>query len=529
MLRTISIVLLLVCAGAIASAATFQYRVPSGKGYAYLWLPPKAESVRGIFIMGQLGIEWELINSPAIRAACAESGIGIVYFKPHINGTFKYWTDDTIGKTWLLALDDLAKASGHPEVARVPWITAGHSTAGIFCRNVAYWQPQRTAAVVHIKSGNFWQADARPPAPASFAGVPLVSINGGMETYGPATGIDPAYGRETQWIYAIRDLQRFRNEDPQYLVAEVVDPGNDHFHGDPQLNEFVALYLKKTTQYRLPVLPLPAGDAPVPPRVVKAEDGVLIDPDYKNPTIATAKYDDYTGKKGDAMWFYDLETAAAAQRWMRNLGNHQCLAGPTLTWVDEGDGWEFTAKSEYLEQMPITFNQGATGPFTDMKVGHADVPIIYQAKEIEPVVQVAPDRFRVVHPVVGRKGGFDSFNIAAYSAGDDKYRSTIRFGTLTFPTLKGTKQKITFPAIANMKADALPLPLEATASSGLPVCYEVEYGPLAVVDGKLVISELPTNPVYPIDCKVNAYQIGRRIGEIVEPAAPVGVTFQLVK
>ncbi|MEI7831900.1 MAG: hypothetical protein WCJ56_01705 [bacterium] len=529
MLRTISIVLLLVCAGAIASAATFQYRVPSGNGYAYLWLPPKAESVRGLFIMGQISIEWELINSPAVRAACEESGIGIVYFKPHIDGTFKYWTNDQIGKTWLKALDDLAKTSGHSEVARVPWITAGHSTAGIFCRNVAYWQPQRTAAVVHIKSGNFWQADCKPPAPASIVGIPLVSINGGMETYGPVSGIDPLYGRETQWTYAERDLQRFRNEDPQYLVGEVVDPGNDHFHGDPQLNNFVALYLKKTALYRLPLLPLPAGDAPIAPRAMKAEDGVLIDPDYKKPTIITAKYDAYTGKKADAMWFYDLETAAAAQRWMRNLGNHQCVAGTTLTWVDEGDGWEFTAKSEYLEKMPPSFNQGKTGPFSDMKVGHADVPIVYQAKECEPVVQVAPDRFRWVHPVVGRKGGFDGVNIASYSAGDDKFRATIRFGTLAFPALKGTKQTITFPAITDTKVDALPLVLGATASSGLPVCYEVEYGPLAVVDGKLVISDLPTSPVFPIECKVNAFQIGRRIGAIVEPAAPVSVTFQLVK
>jgi len=528
MIRKVSLILVMACAGTLASAAPFQYRVPSGKGTASLWIPPKAVTLRGVMLMGQLGIEAELLKSEVVRSACEEAGIGIIYFSTHISGTFKYWTDDNVGTVLLQALTDLARASGHPEVRRVPWITAGHSTAGIYCRNVAYWQPGRTAGIFHIKSGNFWQADNKPPAPASITGIPLVSVNGGLETFGPASGIDPAYGRETQWVYAQRDLQRFRAEDPQHLVAEVVDPGNDHFHGDSELYEFCALFLKKTAQYRLPVLPLPAGDNPVPPRSVKAEDGVLIDPDYKKPAIPTAPYNAYTGNKSEAMWFYDLETADAARRWMRNLGNHQCVTGPTLTWVDEGDGWEFTAKSQYLDQMPTNFNQGATGPFTDMKVGHADAPILYRAKVNEPVTQIAPDRFRVEHQNMGRKGS-EPVNMAAYSPGDDKVRATIRFSTLAIPALKGAKQVITFPPMSEVKVGDLPVTLGASASSGLSVCYEVDYGPLAVKDGKLVVSDMPVAPVFPFECKVTAFQLGRRTGTIVESAAPVSATFKLVK
>jgi hypothetical protein len=69
----------------------------------------------------------------------------------------------------------------------------------------------------------------------------------------------------------------------------------------------------------------------------------------------------------------------------------------------------------------------------------------------------------------------------------------------------------------------------AKASSGLPVHYEVDYGPVVVKDGKLAVSELPANAQFPIECKVTAYQIGRRTGQPVPPAAPVSQVFGVVK
>ena len=71
--------------------------------------------------------------------------------------------------------------------------------------------------------------------------------------------------------------------------------------------------------------------------------------------------------------------------------------------------------------------------------------------------------------------------------------------------------------------------MKAKASSGLPVYYEVDYGPVAVQDGKLVIAELPRNAQFPIECRVTAYQIGRRVGDVVAPAQPVVVEFKITK
>ena len=119
--------------------------------------------------------------------------------------------------------------------------------------------------------------------------------------------------------------------------------------------------------------------------------------------------------------------------------------------------------------------------------------------------------------------------MAAFHAGDDEYRSTIRWGSIDMPRVKDAeKQTITFPAVPKMKANGGPVTLNAKASSGLPIHYEVDYGPVVVEGGKLKISEIPKRARFPMPCKVTAYQIGRRTAPAVEPAEPVSVTFEVV-
>jgi hypothetical protein len=63
----------------------------------------------------------------------------------------------------------------------------------------------------------------------------------------------------------------------------------------------------------------------------------------------------------------------------------------------------------------------------------------------------------------------------------------------------------------------------------LPVFHEVIYGPVAIKDGKVIISDRPGNAYYPIQCKVTAYQIGRRTSPAVAAARPVSQVFSVVK
>ena len=527
--RALMAVLYAALAGpSLAAAAAWQYYVPFETGRAakdgqaqpgkvFLWLPPECKTVRGLLVGGQLGIELEIALDSEVRKACAENDLGIVYFSPHISGVFHYWQEGSADtKRWLKAFDDLAQRSGRPQLNRVPWITMGHSTAGIFCRNVAYWRPQRVAGILHIKSGNFHQKDHLPPG-GSLAGVPLVAINGQFETFGPEGGIRPELGRETQWVFVRKDIEQFKQKDPNHLMSVWLDLGGDHFHGSPELSQYAATFIRKTAKFRIPPQ-VPAGDGEVPCLPMKIEDGWLTDPDLYNPKHPPAAYKDYAGDKLKAMWHYDRELAEATAQHHRNMGNHQCLGNPVCTWVDDGDGWTFQAKAEFLDTMPQQYGGSVAGK----AIGHSGKPFVYRCKINEPVERVGPDTFRLLRPM-------KSANIAAAHLGDDQYRPTNRWGSINVPSVKGQAQNIDFPPVPDLKADGGAHELKAKATSGLPVHYEVDYGPVVVKDGKVTVSDLPGNAQFPIECKVTAYQIGRRTGSAVPPAAPVSQVFNVVK
>lgn len=63
--------------------------------------------------------------------------------------------------------------------------------------------------------------------------------------------------------------------------------------------------------------------------------------------------------------------------------------------------------------------------------------------------------------------------------------------------------------------------LKATSNCGLPVEYYVAYGPAAIVDGKLRITEIPARATFPITLKIVTYQFGSGVEPLVRTAAPV--------
>ncbi len=186
--------------------------------------------------------------------------------------------------------------------------------------------------------------------------------------------------------------------------------------------------------------------------------------------------------------------------------------------MDDGDGWTFRVEADWLDTIPANYGGGIGGK----KVGHSATPFLYRCKIDEPVVSLGKDTFRLLKPI-------KTVNFAAVHPGDDEYRATNRWGSLPMPAVKGQAQRIDFPKVADLKANAAPVELKAKADSDLPVYYEVDYGPVVVEDGKVVVSELPANAALPIECRITAYQIGRRAGKAIAPAAPVSLNFSVVK
>jgi pimeloyl-ACP methyl ester carboxylesterase len=266
-----------------------------------------------LLIGGKIGIELELALDPEIRKACADNDLGVIYFLPHISKLFHYWEEGaTDAARFLKTIDGIADLTGHPEIKRVPWITMGHSTGGMFCRNVAYWQPARVGGIIHVRSGNLFQKVHYPPS-GSLAGVPFLAVNGQFETYGPGGGNRPHFGRETLIYFNREDMQKLQQLDPNHLAALLVELGGDHFHDSVETSAYIALFIRKIAHYRLPGT-LPPAVGPVKVMPIKREDGWLSDADLYDRKHATAPFANYTGDKSKAWWHFDGEIARAGGR-----------------------------------------------------------------------------------------------------------------------------------------------------------------------------------------------------------------------
>ena len=272
---------------------------------AQLWIPPGCGFVRGLVMGHPPALGSGLTSDTSIRLAAAEKGLGVICFRA-FDGLFNYTGDSP--KRLGEVLRQFAAKSGHPEIEHAPFLTIGHSTSGIYARNIAYWQPDRVIGIIHIKSGNMHQHCYDPKL--TLAGVPFVAINGEFEEYGPEGGIRSEYGRQTQWVMVREQLLRRRAKAPANLMSLVVHPGGTHGDWSRQLSEYCGLFIRKAADYRVPAQK-PAGAGPVRCRRIKPEDGWLTDGDIKAPKHEPAPCAAYAGEKAKAFWHFDEEMARA--------------------------------------------------------------------------------------------------------------------------------------------------------------------------------------------------------------------------
>ncbi|MFW5751423.1 MAG: hypothetical protein ACOCZK_07230 [Planctomycetota bacterium] len=280
---------------------------PRSPGKVSLWLPPGTPRLRGIVLCDHIVIGSKLAESRRIRYTAARNGLAIIR---QFDSTF---TREDAPERMQDYIERLAELSGHPDLVTAPLLTIGHSTGGIFARNVAYWAPQRVIGVIHIKSGNMHQ-HLRPER-TSLAGVPFLAINGELEQYGPGGGgkhgIRPAYQNQTQWVMIREQLLRRRREDPDNLMSLLYDAGGHHTSWNEDCTRYCARFIHKAAAIRIPPLPEDPS-APIACRQLGAADGWLSDADLKHPQHQPAPYDRYTGDPAEAFWHLDGELATRA-------------------------------------------------------------------------------------------------------------------------------------------------------------------------------------------------------------------------
>lgn len=278
-----------------------------------LWIPPKVKQLRGLIVAEKTLLEKRLVTSSIVRKMAADESLGILYFEPGPNPFFPYGEHGDCDRRLLKGLDDLAQIARRPEIRRVPWLTIGHSTGGIFCRNLAYWQPNRVLGVIHIKSGNMHHG-IHYPKRDSLRGVPFLAVNGEFEEHGPEGGIRSEYGRQTQWVMIRKQMLARRRQSPEYLMSLIVHAGGNHTDWSDNLTRLCATFIRKACEYRLPEAP-GGGSKPVACRKIDVASGWLTDGDLKKPKHQPAAYDQYTGDRGLAFWHFDEEMARAVRKY----------------------------------------------------------------------------------------------------------------------------------------------------------------------------------------------------------------------
>lgn len=127
-----------------------------------LWIPPGVRTLRGVIVhqhgcgegscksglTGAYDLHWQAL---AEKHRCAL--LSPAYEQPE-KADCQLWCDPRNGSsdTFLKALSDLGRSSGHPELSRVPWALWGHSGGGHWAGGMVMMHPGRVVAA-WLRSG----------------------------------------------------------------------------------------------------------------------------------------------------------------------------------------------------------------------------------------------------------------------------------------------------------------------------------------------------------------------------------------
>jgi hypothetical protein len=530
-----------------AHAADWQWSVPvesvtssetNDHPRALLWIPPNCKRVRAV-VVGQHNMQEEpIFEQPKFRAAMSELGFAEVWITPPLDLFFRF--DKGADEHFKAMMAALAQESGYSELQWAPIVPIGHSAAASYPWNYAALHPERTLAVLSVSGQWPYYKDVNTPdwGNRTVDGIP------GLVTMGE---YEDAAGR------AAEGLQQ-RTAHTQLPLSMLQEPAAGHFDATDTKVEYLALYLKKAAQYRLPdnaPLDGPVTLKPIDP----TKQGWLADRWRKDqpPQAPAAPVGQYSADAKDAFWFFDEEMTKAIEQLEANYrGKKADLLGylqdgqivpqnpkthqqVTLRFLPVGDdGMTFKLSGTFLDTVPEGRPEGWTGLKADSPLGHATGggPVVIN-RIAGPVEKVSDDTFRLRFDRMGtnnKKRGHEIWLVATHP-GDEEYRRAAQQSVLNFPrqNTAGADQTINFPEILNQKFGAATLKLNATSSAGVPVHFYVQEGPAELDGDTLKFTAIPPRTKFPVKVTVTAWQWGRSIEPKMKTAEPVARSFYLTK
>jgi hypothetical protein len=508
----------------------YQYMVKAGGRNVYLWIPPHCSKVKGALVSLSNLLERQWLEDPLIRHTAADIGLAIIWIGPANNGDKSFTADMKPGMEIIFQqmMDELADESGYEELKNTPIIAMGHSANGQFAWSFANAFPERTIAVIPIKT-------VPPPDSLRFSGIPFCYIVGETTEWPQYRVPDPATkpgDRDFYWPIVRKAALALRSQNPNNLVGVVTDPGGGHFDWSDHLAKFVALYIRKACQYRLP----DQGQSTLKP-ITKTSGWLTGNGGMDKDDYVPAPYASFKGKISESYWFFDKETATAAfdfegDRIKRKkqmptfIQDGQLvpvakLGYAALKFEPDSDGVSFHLKGGFLPQLPPELiGAGET-------LGHSTEAIKFRVIT-GPAIQTGPTSFKLQFDRAGMGG---ELWIQETQAADSEYRHAVQPGMMRIPAklTVGKPQEIKFDKIQDLTKGTPPVPLQAVSDSGLPVSYYVVAGPAYVKNNRLIITPVPVNSKYPVKVTVVAYQWGRTIAPLFQSADPVEQTFNIYK
>ncbi len=216
----------------------FQYRVPvrtnRGERDAFLWISPRARNLRGVVIGGMTLMEREMARDARIRHACTHQQLAILFPKCGLGQTD---VQDV--------LDTFAEVSGYHELSAAPLVFVGYSAGGPQAKARAIEMASRCFGLVQYRGGTLGGDSPLPP------GIPSLMMAGQFDEFGGTMRTE--VGCES-WEAGRDAVAVYRRQNARHLASIVVKPGAGHFAWSARNARYLATFIRKAAQVRIPVV-----------------------------------------------------------------------------------------------------------------------------------------------------------------------------------------------------------------------------------------------------------------------------------
>lgn len=514
--------------------AEWQWAVPVDNGYAFLWIPPGCDQVRGVMFGQHNMLEEGIMEHPAMREELGKLGIAEVWVAPRFDTVFRF--DQGAGEKFDTLMRTLASVSGYDELATRPVVPIGHSACASFPWNFAAWNPERTLAVLSV------HGDA-PQTNLTGSGMPNPDWGSRQIDGVPGLFVISEY----EWMeQRIAPGLAFRKKFPKAPVAFLAEPGRGHFDASDELVAYLAKFIRKAAEARLPA----NGEGPL--RAVDPSKGWLTPVwrlNHPYPSLVPAA--NAAGDPAEFFWAFDEEMArATTAHHADQIGKNPQLLGfvqdggvvpqvdiheqVRLKFQPENDELRFRLKAVFLDRVEEGSKNLSrwTGLPVGSPLGHAAEGEIRIRRITGPVRELGNGRFELALKRTWSTTDKRNTDLWFYAEhpGDGDYKSAVQQAMMRVePNKAGKEQRIDFPLIADQPVATKSVKLGGVSDAGLPVKYYVREGP-AVIDGDVLrFTKIPPRSHFPVKITVVAWQWGRGGEAPVQTAQPVERTFLIVK